>query len=133
MHPNQFQVDEAWIIFKLNDEPLRTDRDGLFNIFCLMDAASCFILGNAFVEIDQSEPSTMEFAGLLEKGWAHHQQLPTTLFVPTGQFLTNVPEEAERQGIAVKRVKEGDLVPFIRESRQGFKQYERRQRPARNN
>ena len=45
VHPNQFHVDEAWIVFKLNDEPLRTDRDGLFNIICLMDAASCFILG----------------------------------------------------------------------------------------
>ena len=133
MHSNQFQVDEAWIVFKLNDEPLRTDRDGLFNIFCLMDAASCFILGNAFVEIDQSEPSTTEFGSLLEKCWAHHQQLPTTLFVPNGQFPTKVPEEAERQGIAVKRVKEGDLVPFIREARQFFKQYERRQRSTRNN
>ena len=133
MHPNQFQVDEAWIVFKLNDEPLRTDRDGLFNIVCLMDAASCFILGNAFVEIDQAEPSTMEFADLLEKGWAHHQQLPTTLFVPIGQFPTDVPEEAERQGITVKRVKEGELIPFIREARQFFKQYERRQQSARNN
>jgi hypothetical protein len=133
MHPNQFYVDEAWIIFKLNDEPLSTDRDGLFNIVCLMDAASCFILGNSFVSIDQSEPSTTEFETLLDKGWAHHQQFPTTLFVPIGQFPTNVPGEAERQGIAVKRVKEGDLIRFTREARQGFKQYERAQRSARNN
>ena len=133
MHPNQFQVDEAWIIFQLNDEPLSTDRGGLFNIVCLMDAASCFIFGNAYVPIDQSEPSTVEFESLLEKAWAHNQQLPTTLFVPTGQFPTNVPEEAERQGIAVQRVKEGELIPFIREARQAFKQYERAQQSARNN
>ena len=132
MHPNQFQVDEAWIVFKLNGGPLRTDREGLFNIVCLMDAASCFILGHAFVEIDQTEPSTMEFAELLEKGWAHHQQLPTMLLVPTGQFPTNVPDEAERQGIAVKRVKEGELISFIREARQAFKQYVAR-RSAPNN
>ena len=120
MHPNQFHVDQAWIVFKLNDEPLRTDRDELFNIVCLMDAASCFIFGNAYVPNDQSEPSTMEFESLLEKGWSHHQQLPSTLFVPIGQFPTNIPEEAERQGIAVMRVREGDLIPFIREARQSF-------------
>ena len=75
----------------------------------------------------------MEFGSLLEQGWAHHQQFPTTLFVPIGQFPTNVPEEAERQGIAVKRVREGALLPFITEAREFFKQYELRQQSARNN
>lgn len=133
MHPNQFQVDEAWIVFKLNDEPLRTDRDVLFNIVCLMDAASCFLLGNSFVPIDQSEPSTAEFGSMLEEGWAHHQEFPTKLFLPTGQFSTSVPEEAERQGIEVVRVKEGELLPFIREARESFKAYEKMQRSARYN
>lgn len=118
LHPNQFKVNEAWIVFRLNDAPLRTEQDGLFNCVCLMDAASCFILGNVFVALDQL------FGGLLEKGWAHHQEFPATLLVPTGQYPTNVPEEAERHGIAVKRVKEGELIPFIREARLGFKHYE---------
>ena len=133
MHPNEYHVDEAWIVFQLNDAPLRTDRDGLFNIVCLMDAASCFILGNAFVPSDDAEPSTTEVQRLLETGWAHHHKFPTELLVPTGQFPTNVPEEAARQGIEVVRVKEGKLLPFIREARDSYKAYEKAQRSARYN
>ncbi len=29
LHPNQFQVNEAWIAFKLNDIPIPTDRDDI--------------------------------------------------------------------------------------------------------
>jgi hypothetical protein len=27
LHPNQFQINEAWIVFKLNDEPIHTELD----------------------------------------------------------------------------------------------------------
>jgi len=103
LHPNQFKVNEAWIAFKLNDAPIRTGRDGSFNCICLMDAASCFILGNALVPVHESEPSKIEVQRLLREAWEHKQELPTTLFVPSGQFQTDLPEEAERQGIAVIR------------------------------
>jgi len=46
LHPNQFQVNEAWIAFKLNGDPIHTEHDGDFNFFALMDAASCFLLGS---------------------------------------------------------------------------------------
>ena len=128
LHPNQFQVNEAWIVFTLNDTPIRTAQDGSFNCVCLMDAASCFILGNVFVPVDESEPLTIEVRRLLETGWAHKQQFPTTLFVPNGEFQTNLPEEAERQGITVVRVEEIQLGPFIREARQGFKEHVAAQR-----
>ena len=47
LHPNQFQVNEAWIAFKLNDEPIHAELDGDFSFLALMDAASCFILSSA--------------------------------------------------------------------------------------
>ena len=133
LHPSQFQVNEAWIAFKLNDAPIRTNQEGAFNCVCLMDAASCFILANAFFPIHESEPSTLEVRRLIEKGWAHRQELPAKLFVPTGQFPTHLSEEAERWGITVVRVLEGKLIPFIREAREGFKQYVAAQRSAKLN
>ena len=133
MHPNQFQVNEAWIAFKLNDAPIRTAQDGSFNCVCLMDAASCFILANSFFSNHESEPSTIEVRHLIETGRAHRQELPAKLFVPTGQFPTHLPEEAELQGITVVRVPEGKLIPFIREAREGFKQYVAAQRSAESN
>jgi hypothetical protein len=44
LHPSQFKINEAWIAFRLNGAPIRTERDGDFNCIALMDAASCFIL-----------------------------------------------------------------------------------------
>ena len=123
LHPNQFEVNEAWIAFQLNDTPIHTARDRAFNCVCLMDAASCFILGNAFVPVDQSEPSRVEVQWLLKTAWEHKQEFPSRLFIPVAQFQTNLPEESEREGIEVVRLPEGQLLPFIREARQSFKQH----------
>jgi hypothetical protein len=49
LHPEQFEVNEAWIAFQLNGAPIRTEDDGDFNFIALMDAASCFILGSEFI------------------------------------------------------------------------------------
>lgn len=123
MHPNQFQVNEAWIVFKLNDAPVLTESDGDFNFICLMDAASCFILSSAPVSVNATEPSKMEVRRLLEQGQAHKQQLPKTLFIPTGQPANFLSLEAERQGITVVRVPEDHLLLFIGEAREDFKKH----------
>ena len=123
LHPNQFEVNEAWIAFKLNDAPIRTEQDGAFNCIGLMDAASCFILGTAFVGVNESEPSTSDARRLLKTAWAHKKAFPITLFVPTGQFQTTLPAEAERQGISVVPVDESQLHVFIGETRQSFREH----------
>jgi hypothetical protein len=123
LHPNQFEVNEAWIAFQLNETPIQTARDGEFNCVCLMDAASCFILANALVPVYESEPSILEVQRLLRTAWDHKQEFPSKLFITVGQFQTNLPEESGRQGIEVVRMPEGQLLPFIREARQSFKQH----------
>lgn len=123
LHPSQFQVDEAWIAFRLNDEPIHTEQDGSFNCVGLMDAASCFILGSAFVPLDEPEPSTLDAKRLLKSGWKHNKQLPTTLFIPRDQFQTILPAEAKRQGVSVVAVPESELLPFIGEAREGFREH----------
>ena len=130
LHPNQFQVDEAWIAFKLNDAPIQTEEEGSFNCVCIIDAASCFILGNAFVPTGESEISKSEARRLLKTGWSRHEKFPTTLFVPTGQFQNNLPSEAEREGITVVPVHESQLLVFIGEAREGFREHLQRGDPA---
>lgn len=128
LHPDQFNVNEAWIAFQLNDAPIRTVRDGSFNSVCLMDAASCFILCQSMIPANESEPSQLEARQLLKAGWAQKNEFPNTLFIPTGQFQVHLPAEAESQGIAVVRVSESQLLVFTGEARQGFKEF--LQRPA---
>ena len=69
LHPDQFKVNEAWIAFQLNDEPIHTEQDGSFDVVCLMDAASCYIFGNAFVPLGQVEPTEFDAHRLLKSGW----------------------------------------------------------------
>ncbi|NLI83704.1 MAG: hypothetical protein GX443_18780 [Deltaproteobacteria bacterium] len=123
LHPHQFRVNEAWIAFQLNDDPVQTERDGSFDIVCLMDAASCFILGSAFIPFGESDPSELETRRLFKASWAHKRQFPKMLFVPKGWFQTTLRAAAERRGISVVSVEESQLLVFIGEARQGFKEY----------
>ena len=122
LHPSQFPVNAAWIAFQLNDAPIRTERDGSFNSIALMDAASCFIFGMVMVPMHETEPSKLEVKRLLKMGWEHKKQYPTKLFVPTGQFPTILPAEAKRKCISVVPVLESQLLVFISEAQQGFRE-----------
>lgn len=123
LHPKQFKVNEAWLVFKLNELSIHTELEGDFNCIALMDAASCFILGNTFAPVGETEPSKIAVRNLLKEAKAHKHQLPKTLFIPSGQFKSILPAEAERQGIAVVRVPEDQLLVFIGEARASFKEH----------
>ena len=122
LHPNQFHVNEAWIAFKLNDAPIPTGSDGDFNLIALMDAASCFLLSSALVPAIAAEPSKLEAKRLLKEAQAHKQQLPKTLFIPSDQPAALLTSEAARQGITVVRVPKDQLLLFIGEARESFRE-----------
>jgi hypothetical protein len=120
LHPEQFEVNEAWIAFRLNSSPVRTELDGDFNCLALIDAASCFILGSEFLPVTAAEPSCTQFRKLLQKARAHKQELPRTLLIAHGDAADAMTREATRQNIEVVRVAENELLIFIGEARQGF-------------
>jgi hypothetical protein len=123
LHPNQFKVNEAWIAFRLNDAPIHTLEDGSFNCVSLMDAASCYILGAEMVPIAQDEPSKLQVRRLLKAAWAEKEQFPATLFLPAGQFQKAMTEVAASLGIVVVPVQEDQLLVFIGEAREGYKEH----------
>jgi hypothetical protein len=110
-------------VFRLNELPVHTELGGDFNCIALMDAASCFLLGQTLAPAGEAEPSKTAVRRLLKEAKAHKQELPKTLFIPSGQFNTILPAEAERLGIAVVRVPEEQLLVFIGEARDYFKEY----------
>lgn len=130
LHPNQFQANEAWIAFTLNESPIQTEQDGSFNCVCLMDAASCFILANAMVPLKEAEPSQLEVRRLFKMAQAHKKGKPAKLFVPTGQFQISLAAEAKRQGIDVISTNERQLHIFIGEARDGFRAHVQNRPPS---
>lgn len=120
LHPRQFQVNEAWILFRLDDEPIHTEVDGDFHCMVLMDAASCVILGMEMTPASEAEMSAAQVRHLLEVGRAHRQQLPGTLFVPKGPGSRVTTREAVAMGIEVVAVEETELLAFASEARKLF-------------
>ena len=123
LHPSEFQINEAWIAFRLNEAPISTERDGDFNVIALMDAASCFILGAEFVPVTSAEASEMEVKRLIKSGKSHKQRLPKMLYIPENLVADVLCTEAERNGIVVVRVPEEQLLVFIGEAREGLKEH----------
>ena len=123
MDPSQFQINEAWIAFRLNDAPVSTEADGDFNVMALMDAGSCYILGTEFVPANSSEPSQSESRRLLQGGWSHKRQFPKKLLISANQSADILSTEAHRHGIAVVRVPEQQLLVFVSDARLGFQDH----------
>jgi hypothetical protein len=125
LHPKQFAVNEAWIAFRLNSSPIRTQKDGDFDCIALMDAASCFILGSELFPagtVGPSEASQLPTGRLLMQAKRHKQQFPKTLFVPKGDVAEILLTEAGRQKIHAVSIPESQVLIFIGEARQEFAQ-----------
>ena len=67
-------------------------------------------------------PSKIKAKRLLKKAQARKQQLPKTLFIPGNQTAPLLSAEAKRQGITVVSVPEDQLLTFIGEAREGFRE-----------
>jgi hypothetical protein len=120
LDPKQFELNEAWIAFRLNSVPIRAERDGDFNCVALMDAASCYILSSELIPVTGAKPSSMSIRRLLKNAHRQKQQLPKTLFVTKGDVADLFTPEASSQKIDVVPVSEDDVCVFIGEARRGF-------------
>lgn len=121
LHPKQFEVNEAWVTFRLNNAPIHTDRDGDFNCIALMDAASCYILASALIPVVPVANRTPDqVRHLLKNAERHKQQRPKTLLVPRGDLAELVTAEASRRHIDVVQVAESELLVFIGDARHEF-------------
>ena len=123
LHPKQFKPNDAWIFFRLNEAPIHAGRNGEFNLFALMDAASCFILGTELIPAVAPQLTRSEFNRLLADARRHTEKLPETLFISESQGATLVTRAATSRGVNVVRIAESELFVFIGEAREGFAEY----------
>ncbi len=120
LEPGQFEFNEAWLVFQLNEAPVSTEADGDFNVVCLMEAVSLYILGFEFVPTQ--EPVSDQVAiGLLETGMFKGRTLPQQLLVSSGLDFNSFKVHAKRLGIEFVLKSEENLLPFTSEAKEGFK------------
>jgi hypothetical protein len=123
LEPEQFEVNEVWIVFRLNDAPICTELDGDFNVLCLMDAASCYILGNEFVPVEDVGVQAFAAKRLLEAGRSQAQLIAPKILVSAELDAAGLLLVAQRLGIEVVSVVEQELLLFISEARDGFRDH----------
>ena len=118
---HQFSENEAWIAFQLNDAPVSTEEDGDFNVVCLMDVATGYILGNQFAPVQSIDIPMDEVENLMRDAWSRAKTMPEKLFVS--------PELGAKcfhlycSNNAIKAIKSTDeqLSPILLEARNGFR------------
>lgn len=125
LEPSQFDVDEAWIIFRLNDAPISTEVDGDFNVLCLMDAASCYILGNEFVPAHLALLPDSTAARLIEEGRSQAHVLPRKFFISKALESEQFVHLAKQLGVQASRVADDELSSFTSEAKEGFRAHVR--------
>lgn len=121
LKPEQFEQDEAWIAFRLNDLPIETEVDGNFNVIGLMDASSLFLLTAEFIPQTASEASDEEAERLLSGGYSQAGKLPGLLYIPANENADRIVAVAEARGISVFRSPESELIDLIGEARSSFR------------
>ena len=120
IRPKGFKVNEAWIAFRINSSPVRTEEDGDFNCFALMDAASCFILGMELVPIHGEEAEKDLFMQLLEGAHSRAKCMPHEILLAHGTGAEAMAPAAARLRVKTREVSESDLMIFIGNAKQGF-------------
>jgi hypothetical protein len=123
--PDQFKINEVWIIFQLNEAPVRTKADGDFNALCLMDAASCYILGNELVSVQEDGVSEAVGARLIEAGRSQAHGLPRKCLVSSALKSDAVAGLASRLGLELSSVSDDELSPIVSGARESFHAYMR--------
>ena len=118
--PYQFEVNDAWIAVRINEEFLFVKEEP-YDMFVLMDAASAYVLGFVFSRVVDEAPTVKDVEDLFRKAWAAKRQWARKLIVTDDSIASNVfIQEAEKHGIPFDIVPISDLSPIIGPLKESF-------------
>lgn len=118
--PHAFSANQAWLVFQLNDEPVRTDADGDFNVVAIMDVATGLIVGMDFISTSEDGLSEFGARKLLAAAESEAGQKPQQILVDAGKTMPELVTAADALGITVVTTPEGSLSGLTEEARLGF-------------
>ncbi len=107
--PDQFRINEAWIEVRVNEEFLFIQNEP-YDIYVLMDAASCYVLGFVLSRVVDDPPLEKDVKELFHTAFESKNQWADFLIL-TGDSPADAifRKEAEKNGLHVKNINESDL------------------------
>ncbi|WP_319575488.1 hypothetical protein [uncultured Desulfobacter sp.] len=118
--PDQFEVNEVWIVIRINEDFLFVKEDP-YDMFVLMDAASAYVLGFVFSKVVAEAPTVKDVEELFNKAWGAKRQWAKKLIVTDESVASNVfIQEAEKNGIPFVIVPISDLSSIVEPLKESF-------------
>ena len=118
--PKEYEPNQAWLLFQLNDAPVRTEADGDFNALAIMDVATGLILGMELIGSSEDEPSEFASRKLLASAESEAGRRPQRLFIDSAVKMAQMAAVANALGLEVKAAPARILDPLTQEAREGF-------------
>ena len=120
--PDQFEVNEAWITIRVNEEFIFV-KDDPYDIFVLMDAASAYVFGFVLSSVVDESLDQEEVANLFRQAWGTKQEWAGTLIVSDEINAGNVfISEGEKNGLEIRRVPASSLNSIVGPLKESFLQ-----------
>ena len=117
---DQFAVNEAWIVVKVNDTPLFV-KDDPYDMFVIMDAASAYVFGHALCKASEGSPQENDVKTIFKKGWDAKHQWPNRLILSDNSSAQMIfGKIAEENNINVAYIPLSDLTPLVKTLRDSF-------------
>jgi len=111
--PDQFRVNEAWIAVKVNETFLFV-KDEPYDIYVLMDAASCYVLGHVLSRVTDEAPHEKDVEDLFKKAWETKKQWAKKLILTGNSIADDVfRKHAEQNNLSIRIVPLSDLEPIV--------------------
>nr|VFK22937.1 MAG: hypothetical protein BECKLPF1236B_GA0070989_13342 [Candidatus Kentron sp. LPFa] len=121
LNPNDFKVNEVWIVIKVNDNPIALN-EGMFDLYALMDAASTYVIGQSPAPTSLDSPPLENVNAIFMKGWDSKQKWPKKIIISYKYDLNNsFYLAAIDKRIDVKYVPTSRLKIFIEPLKNHFK------------
>ncbi|MCW8801117.1 MAG: hypothetical protein OQK71_09350 [Desulfobacter sp.] len=118
--PDQFEVNEVWIVIRINEDFLFVKEDP-YDMFVLMDAASAYVLGFVFSKVVAEAPTVKDVEELFNNAWGAKRQWAKKLIVTDESVASNVfIQEAEKNGIPFVIVPISDLSSIVEPLKESF-------------
>ena len=118
--PDQFEVNEAWIAIRINEEFIFV-QDEPHDIFVILDAASAFVLGFVLSSVVDESPNEQDVENLFNEAWETKQEWPKKLIVADDSIANDVfIRQAQRNGFEFDTVPGSCLAPIVGELKETF-------------
>ena len=118
--PDQFRVNEAWIVVRVNEAFLFV-KDEPYDIYVLIDAAICYVLGHLLSRVTDEAPHEKDVEALFKKAWEAKNQWAEKLILTENSIAEDVfRKQAEQNSLSVSIVPLSDLEPIVGPLKESF-------------